>query len=109
MKVVVFDDGGLIGVETALWVRDHGHEVDVISAPEGLHSLSREEIAAALDNCAVVIDLSCQPSLAAGKLTEDQGLVVDEEHLATSWLCSTSGLLQAERLPVSSTMSPCPS
>lgn len=97
MKVVVFDDGGLIGVETALWVRDHGHEVDVISAPEGLHSLSREETAAALHNCAVVIDLSCQPSLAAGTLTEDQGLVVDEEHLARSWLCSTSGLLQAEK------------
>ncbi|WP_369226986.1 SDR family oxidoreductase [Streptomyces sp. R39] len=97
MKVVVFDDGGLIGVETALCVRDHGHDVDVISAPAGLHSVSREEIAAALYNCAVVIDLSCQPSPAAGTLTEDQGFAVDEENLARSWLCFTSDLLQAEK------------
>jgi uncharacterized protein YbjT (DUF2867 family) len=96
MKVVVFDDGALIGVETALWVRDHGHEVDVISAPEGLDSLAREEIAEALHNCSVVIDLSHQPSLKTGTLTDDHGLVIDAEAVVRSWLRSTSNLLRAE-------------
>jgi uncharacterized protein YbjT (DUF2867 family) len=43
-----------------------------------------------------VIDLSCQPSLAIGALTEDQGFVIDEEELVESWLRSTRRLLQAE-------------
>ncbi len=38
MRVVVRDDSGLIGVETALRVRDHGHEVELLSAPQGLDS-----------------------------------------------------------------------
>lgn len=35
MKFVVWDDGGLIGVETALRIRDHRHDVE-LSAPRGL-------------------------------------------------------------------------
>ncbi|MEV5385603.1 hypothetical protein [Streptomyces sp. NPDC052721] len=96
MKVVVFDDGGLFGAETALWVRDHGHEVDLISAPGGLDSLAREEIAESLRHCSVVIDLSRQPSLNTGIVTDDDGLVMDEEALVASWRRSTSALLQAE-------------
>ena len=61
MKVVVFDDGGLIGVETALWVRDHGHEVGIVSAPAGFDALTPQEVADALHGCAVVIDLVHQP------------------------------------------------
>ncbi|MFI1702192.1 SDR family oxidoreductase [Streptomyces bobili] len=96
MKVVVWDDGGLIGVETALWVRDHGHEVALLSAPHGLDSYTREEITEVLRDCSVVIDLLCRPSLAIGTLTEDQGFVIDEEALVGSWLRSTRKLLQAE-------------
>ncbi|MEW2080124.1 hypothetical protein AB0941_42805 [Streptomyces sp. NPDC013433] len=96
MKVVVRDDAGLLGVETALWGRDHGHEVEMLSAPHGLDSLTGEEITEALHGCSVVIDLSCQPSLAIGTLTEDQGFVIDEEELVESWLRSTRRLLQAE-------------
>ncbi|MGW5664669.1 SDR family oxidoreductase [Streptomyces sp. NPDC003758] len=96
MKVVVFDDGGLIGAETALWVTDHGHEVDLISAPGGLDSLAREEIAASLRHCSVVIDLCRQPSLNTGIVTDDDGLVIDEEALVASWRRTTRALLQAE-------------
>ncbi|WP_063743402.1 SDR family oxidoreductase [Streptomyces sp. NRRL WC-3744] len=95
MKVVVFDDGGLLGAETALSVRDHGHEVDLISTAEGFDSLTREEIARSLRDCSVVIDLSHQLSLGAG-ITDDHGLVMDWEALAASWRLSTSALLQAE-------------
>ncbi|MFG2357392.1 SDR family oxidoreductase [Streptomyces sp. NPDC048521] len=96
MKVVVLDDGALIGVETALWVRDHGHEVDMLSAPHGIDSLTREEIAEALHDCSVVIDLCHLPSLDLGTLTDDHGLVLDEEAIVRSWLRSTSNVLQAE-------------
>lgn len=96
MKVVVFDDGGLMGAETALSVRDHGHEVDLIPASKGFDSLTREEIARSLRNCSVVIDLSHQLSLGTGIVTDDHGLVMDEEALAASWRLSTSALLQAE-------------
>ena len=96
MKVVVFDDGGLIGAETALWVRDHGHEVDLVSAPGGLGSLTGEEIAESLRHCSVVIDLSRQPSPNTGIITDDHGLVMDEEALVAAWRRSTSALLQAE-------------
>ncbi|MEV5172500.1 hypothetical protein AB0L10_15775 [Streptomyces flaveolus] len=96
MKVVVFDDGGLMGVETALSVRDHGHEVDLISAAKGFDSLTREEIARSLRDCSVVIDVSHQLSLGTGIITDDHGLVMDEEALAASWRLSTSALLQAE-------------
>jgi hypothetical protein len=53
MKVVVMDDAGLLGVETALWVRDHGHEVEMLSAPHGPDSLTGEEITEALHGCSV--------------------------------------------------------
>jgi hypothetical protein len=95
MKVVVWDDGGLIGVETALWVRDHGHEVELLSAPHGLDSYTREEVTEVLRACSVVIDLLCRPSLAIRTLTEDQGFVIDDEALVGSWLRSTRKLLQA--------------
>ncbi|KAB2976273.1 hypothetical protein F8R89_32285 [Streptomyces sp. SS1-1] len=96
MKVAVWDDGGLIGVETALWVRDHGHEVELLSAPHGLDSYTREEITEVLRGCSVVIDLLCRPSPAIGALTEEQGFVIDEEALVGSWVRSTRKLLQAE-------------
>ncbi|ROQ60116.1 uncharacterized protein YbjT (DUF2867 family) [Streptomyces sp. 840.1] len=96
MKVVVLDDGGLIGVETALWVRDHGHEVGLVSAPGGLDLLTRDEIAEAVQGCSVVIDLCHQPSLAMGALDEERGFAMDEERLVEAWLCSTSDLMRAE-------------
>lgn len=96
MKVAVWDDGGLIGVETALWGRDHGHEVELFSAPHGLDSYTREEITDVLRGCSVVIDLLCRPSLAIGTLTEEHGFVIDEEALVGSWARWTRKLLQAE-------------
>ncbi|MEU6008675.1 NAD(P)H-binding protein [Streptomyces sp. NPDC047453] len=73
MKVVVFDDGGLMGVETALWVRDHGHEVGMVSAPAGFDALTPEEVADALHGCAVVIDLVHQPPPATGTFPTENG------------------------------------
>ncbi|MCL6674013.1 SDR family oxidoreductase [Streptomyces panaciradicis] len=73
MKVVVFDDGGLIGVETALWVRDHGHEVGIVSAPAGFDALAPEEVTDALHDCAVVIDLVHQPPPATGTIPTENG------------------------------------
>src|SRR5689334_5299704 len=61
MKVGVFDDGGLMGVGTALWVRDHGHEVGIVSAPAGFDALTPEKVADALHGCAVVTDLVHHP------------------------------------------------
>jgi hypothetical protein len=73
MKVVVFDDGGLIGVETALWVRDHGHEVGIVSAPAGFEALTRKKVADALHGCAAVIDLVHQPPPATGTFPSENG------------------------------------
>ncbi|WP_234381133.1 hypothetical protein [Streptomyces sp. NRRL F-5122] len=73
MKVVVFDDGGLMGVETALWVSDHGYEVDIVSAPAGIDALTPEEVADALHSCAVVIDLVRQPPPATGAFPTENG------------------------------------
>ncbi|WP_419664723.1 SDR family oxidoreductase [Streptomyces sp. 2-1] len=95
MKVVVFDDGGLMGVETALWVRDHGHEVGMVSAPMGLDSLTPEEVADALHDCAVVIDLAHQPCPATGTFPTRNGQAGDEAAHLGSWLSSTGRLLRA--------------
>ncbi|MGW3099647.1 SDR family oxidoreductase [Streptomyces sp. NPDC001102] len=81
MKVVVFDDGGLMGVETALWVRDHGHEVGIVSAPAGFDALTPKEVTNALHGCAAVIDLVHQPLPATGTLPTENS--------------PTSGLLRA--------------
>jgi hypothetical protein len=89
MKVVVFDDGGLMGVETALWIRDHGHEVDLVSASAGLDSLTHDEVADALRSCAVVIDLADQLPPVTGTLIEDDAA------LAGSRLGATGKLLRA--------------
>ncbi|MFE9180568.1 SDR family oxidoreductase [Streptomyces sp. NPDC007126] len=97
MKVVVVDGGGLMGVETALWVRDHGHEVVLVQAPVpgGPHSSTCDEIAEALRGSSVVVDLAHQPSADIGTLSEDHGLVVDEAALVDAWARSTGELLRA--------------
>ncbi|MFJ3671128.1 SDR family oxidoreductase [Streptomyces sp. NPDC090106] len=95
MKIVVFDDGGLLSVETALWVRDHGHEVVMVPAPAGLDPLTREEIADALHDCAVVIDLAHQPSPATGTPPGGHDHVGDEASRLRSWLRSVGGLRRA--------------
>ncbi|MEU9317279.1 hypothetical protein [Streptomyces sp. NPDC048295] len=61
MKVVVLDDGSLMGVETTLWVRDHGHEV-AVPALGGLGALTPQEVTDALRGGAVAVDLLHQPS-----------------------------------------------
>ncbi|CAM5444132.1 hypothetical protein GCM10010329_51110 [Streptomyces spiroverticillatus] len=78
MKVVVVDDGGLMGVETALGVRDHGQEVGMVQAPRGLDSLTPKEFADALNGCAVVIDPAHPPSQATGTVPTRDGRVRDD-------------------------------
>ncbi|MFJ6858983.1 hypothetical protein [Streptomyces werraensis] len=95
MKDVVVDGGGLMGTETALWVRDHGHEVALVQAPDGPHAATSDEVAEALRGCSVVVDLAHQPSAGIGTLSEDHGLVVDEAALVDSWARSTGALLRA--------------
>ncbi|MFI6876183.1 SDR family oxidoreductase [Streptomyces sp. NPDC050400] len=102
MKVVVFDDGGLMGVETALWVRDHGHEVGLVSAPTGLDPLTPEQVADALRDCAVVIDLAHQPPpatgtfpTATGTFPTGSGRAGVEAARLDAWLASTGRLLRA--------------
>ncbi|MBO1332463.1 SDR family oxidoreductase [Streptomyces sp. VRA16 Mangrove soil] len=95
MKVVVFDDGSLMGVETALWVRDHGHEVAVVSAPEGLDALPPQEVTDALRGCAVVVDLLHQPSPATGTFPARKDPPEDGADPLGPWLSSTGRLLDA--------------
>ncbi|RPF30434.1 hypothetical protein [Streptomyces sp. TLI_185] len=95
MKVVVFDDGGLMGVETALWIQDHGHEVDLVSAPVGVDSLTHNATADVLRSCAVVVDLVDPLPSVTGTLTEEIGPVEDEADLTGSRLGATGQLLRA--------------
>ncbi|MFG3321295.1 SDR family oxidoreductase [Streptomyces sp. NPDC048171] len=95
MKVVVVDSGGLMGIETALCVRDHGHEVALVQAPGDPHAPISDEVAEALRGCSVLVDLAHQPSADIGTLSEDHGLVVDEAALVESWAGSTGALLRA--------------
>ncbi|MER7926060.1 NAD(P)H-binding protein [Streptomyces sp. NPDC096057] len=96
MKVVVFGNGLPTTAETAQRVRDHGHEVAVVSAPTGGDNLTEADLADALTGCSAVIDLSGPPSLDDGTLTEDDGLVIDEDALVARRGRATAGLLAAE-------------
>ncbi|MET8329446.1 SDR family oxidoreductase [Streptomyces sp. NPDC005181] len=96
MKIVVVDDDGPMGVETAARVRDHGHEAVLVSASSGVNVLTGEGLAEALEDCSVVIDLSGPPSLDDGTLTADFGLVIDDETVMQTLCHSTANLLSAE-------------
>jgi hypothetical protein len=96
MKVVVLDDGRPTTAETAQRVRDHGHEVAVVSAPTGGDNLTEADLVDTLTGCSVVIDFSGPPSLDDGTLTEDDGLVIDEEALVARRGRATAALLAAE-------------
>lgn len=96
MKIVVVDDGGPMGVETAAGVRDHGHEAVLVSASSGVDVVTGEGLSEALEDCSVVIDLSGPPSLDDGILMEDLGLVIDEAAVIETLCRSTANLLSAE-------------
>ncbi|MFD5632067.1 SDR family oxidoreductase [Streptomyces sp. NPDC127072] len=96
MKVIVFDAGGPPAAETAQRVRDHGHEVVVVPVPTGADALTGVGLADTLTGCSVVIDLSGPPSLDDGTLTEEDGLVVDEDAVLARVSRSTADLLAAE-------------
>lgn len=53
MKVVVIDDGGPAGAETAARILDHGHDAAVISAAGGVDHFTGEGLSAALEGCSV--------------------------------------------------------
>jgi len=96
MRVVVFDDAGLFGAETAQQVQGHGHEAVVVSRMAGVDLLTGAGLADALTGCDAVIDLSGLPSLDDGTLTEDYGLVIDEDAVLDRVGRSTARLLAAE-------------
>ncbi|MFJ6087920.1 SDR family oxidoreductase [Streptomyces sp. NPDC092369] len=96
MKMVVFDDGRPTTVETAQRVRDHGHDVAVVSAFTGGENLTEADLVEMLTGSSVVIDLSGPPSLDDGTLTEDDGLVIDEDALLARTRRTTADLLAAE-------------
>ncbi|MFJ4833708.1 SDR family oxidoreductase [Streptomyces sp. NPDC088747] len=96
MKVIVLDDGGPTAAETAWRVKDHGHEVAVFPLSTGADASTGVGLADALIGCSVVIDLSGPPSLDDGTLTEEDGLVVDEDAVLARVSRSTAGLLAAE-------------
>ncbi|MEU1231426.1 hypothetical protein [Streptomyces sp. NPDC005828] len=89
MKVVVLDDGSLMGVETAPRVRDHGHEAAVVLAPEGLDALTPQEVTDALHGCAMAVDLLHPPSPATGTFLGRKSPHEDEADHPGSWLAST--------------------
>jgi uncharacterized protein YbjT (DUF2867 family) len=95
MKVVVIDAGGSTGAEIVARVNEHGNEADLLSASSGVNILTGEGLPEALENCSVVVDLSGPPSLDDGVLTEDFGLVIDEEAVMQTLCRSTTNLVSA--------------
>ncbi|WP_217551822.1 SDR family oxidoreductase [Streptomyces sp. GbtcB6] len=95
MKVVVIDDGGSTGVETVARVNAHGNDANLVSASSGVNLLTGEGLSEALEDCSVVVDLSGPPSLDDGVLTEDFGLVIDEEAVLQTLCRSTTNLASA--------------
>ncbi|MFD5794886.1 hypothetical protein ACFWIO_15310 [Streptomyces diastatochromogenes] len=96
MRVVVVDDGGRMGAETAASVRSHRHEAVVVSASSGGDVLAGEDLSEALENCSAVIDLSGPPPLDDGMFTEDFGFVIDDEAVTEALCRSTANVLSAE-------------
>ncbi|WP_123979111.1 SDR family oxidoreductase [Streptomyces sp. Ag109_O5-1] len=95
MQVVVIGGGGSIGIETVAGVKEHGNEAELVSASSGVDILTGEGLSEALENCSVLVDLSGPPSLGDGVLTEDCGLVIDEEAVTQTLCRSTANLLSA--------------
>ncbi|WP_089174520.1 SDR family oxidoreductase [Bosea sp. AS-1] len=62
MKVVIIGGTGLIGSKTAERLRKQGHEVIAAAPNTGVNTITGEGLAEALQNAAVVIDLSNSPS-----------------------------------------------
>ncbi|WP_046731429.1 SDR family oxidoreductase [Streptomyces humi] len=96
MRVAVLDDGSPLGSGTVEQVKNHGLDVVVIFNPRGSGSVTQADLADKLAGCSVVIDLAGPPSLGDGTLTEEYGLVIDEESLLSRVRDSVSMLLAAE-------------
>lgn len=85
MKIVVIGGSGLIGSKLVKRLRDKGQEVIAASPASGINTITREGLAEALSNAAVVVDVTNSPSF------EDQAVL---EFFQTS----TRNLLAAELL-----------
>lgn len=96
MRVAVLDDGSSLGSRTAEQAKNHGLDVVMISNPPGFDSVTQANLTDKLAGCSVVIDLTGPPSLGDGTLTEEYGLVIDEESLLSRVRHSASMLLTAE-------------
>ncbi|MEU3297529.1 hypothetical protein ABZ722_35055 [Streptomyces longwoodensis] len=96
MRVAVLDDGGPLGAGTVQQAKHHGLDVAAIPKPAGIDSLAQTELEGKLAGCSAVIDLSGPPGLGDGTLTEEYGLVIDEESLLSRVRHSTAMLLAAE-------------
>lgn len=62
MKIVVIGGTGLIGSKVAGLLRTRGHDVLAASPRNGVNTITREGLAEALSNAAVVIDVANAPS-----------------------------------------------
>lgn len=96
MKVVVVGGGGPLDAEVVDSARAHGLGVDLIAAEDPSTPRTVGELSALLMGCAVVIDLSGPPSLKDGTMTEEYGLVIDDEASVERAGRSTVRLLAAE-------------
>jgi uncharacterized protein YbjT (DUF2867 family) len=83
MKIVVIGGTGLIGSQVVTKLGEHGHEAIAASPDTGVNTLTGEGLAAALEGCDVVVDVSNSPSF------EDAAVM---EFFETS----TANLLSAE-------------
>ena len=84
MKIVIIGGTGLIGRPLVRLLRAEGHEVVVASPSTGIDALTGAGLAQALNDAAVVVDVSNAPSF--------------EDEAALAFFCgTTTNLLEAAR------------
>lgn len=70
MKIVIIGGTGLIGGKLTELLRAKGHEVLAASPRSGVNTITREGLAEALSNAAVVVDVANAPSFEDGAVLE---------------------------------------
>jgi len=83
MKIVVIGGSGLIGTKLAAILREAGHAVLAASPRSGVNTITRQGLAEALMNAAVVVDVTNSPSF-------------EDDAVAEFFRTSTRNLLAAE-------------
>lgn len=83
MKIVIIGGSGLIGSKVVARLREQGHQAVAASPDSGVNTLTREGVAAALNDADVVVDVSNSPSF-------------EDEAALKFFETSTTNLLAAE-------------